>query len=134
MSKSIQISPKHGVNPTIPICFWCGREKNEIVLMGRIRKKDPVTGKAVRGSDIEAPMRACLNSEPCEECQKVFSQGVLVVEVVDYDNGLFPVYDTDGEAHWLTGRHAVMNDPNNKGGKCLATVETMNEILSRCSA
>ena len=37
MSKGIEISPKHGVNPTIPICFWFGEEKGEIVLLGRVR-------------------------------------------------------------------------------------------------
>ena len=36
MSKSIRLSPAHGVNPTIPICFWCGNEKNEIALMGKL--------------------------------------------------------------------------------------------------
>lgn len=30
----IKLSPKYGVNPTIPVCFWCGKEKNEIALMG----------------------------------------------------------------------------------------------------
>ena len=34
---SILLSPKHGVNPTIPVCFWCGREKNEVALMGYLK-------------------------------------------------------------------------------------------------
>lgn len=37
---SIELSPKYGVNPTIPVCFWCGKEKNEIALMGRVRKRE----------------------------------------------------------------------------------------------
>ena len=52
MSKgTIELSPKHGVNATIPVCFWCGKEKNEIAILGRVRKRDPRTGKAVKGSD-----------------------------------------------------------------------------------
>lgn len=39
MSKGIKISPKYGLNPTIPVCFWCGKQKNEIALMGRMSKK-----------------------------------------------------------------------------------------------
>lgn len=27
----ITLSPKYGVNPTIPVCFWCGEEKNACV-------------------------------------------------------------------------------------------------------
>jgi hypothetical protein len=27
---SIKLSPKHGVNPTICTCMWCGKPKNEI--------------------------------------------------------------------------------------------------------
>ena len=31
MSKDdIKLSPKHGLNPTMPVCFWCGKEKNEV--------------------------------------------------------------------------------------------------------
>ena len=28
----IKLSPKHGLNPTIPVCFWCGEERNEVAL------------------------------------------------------------------------------------------------------
>ena len=33
--KNIKISPKHGLNPLIPKCFFCGKEKNEIAILGR---------------------------------------------------------------------------------------------------
>ena len=39
MAKSIPLSPKHGLNPTIPVCAWCGKEKNEI------KKSIPNQGK-----------------------------------------------------------------------------------------
>ena len=83
MSKGIEISPKHGLNPTIPVCFWCGKEKNEIALLGRIREKTTNRFGAnvtERDSDIEAPRRMVLDYEPCDECQKMWDSGVAVFE------------------------------------------------------
>ena len=35
MSKGdIKLSKKHGLQPTIPLCPYCGKEKNEIALLG----------------------------------------------------------------------------------------------------
>lgn len=76
MSKSIKVSPKHGLNPCMPVCFFCGETKNEIALLGRIGGKE----------DLEAPMKAILDYEPCEECKKKFAEGVLLIEVTDYPN------------------------------------------------
>lgn len=84
MSKGIEVSPKHGLNPTIPVCFWCGKDKNEIALLGRIREKTKnryganVTKK---DSDIEAPSRMVIDYEPCDECMKMWDSGVAVIEV-----------------------------------------------------
>lgn len=83
MGNGIEISPKHGLNPTIPVCFWCGKEKNEIALLGRIREKTKnryganVTKK---DSDIEAPSRMVIDYEPCDECKKMWDSGVTVLE------------------------------------------------------
>lgn len=74
MSKGIKISPKHGLNPTIPVCFWCGKQKNEIALMGRME------------NDIEAPKNMVLDYEPCEECQNHMAMGVAVLEASDHPN------------------------------------------------
>ena len=71
MSNSIKLSPKHGLNPCMPVCFFCGETKNEIALLGRIGGKE----------DKEAPMRAILDFEPCDECKKKFAEGVLLIEV-----------------------------------------------------
>lgn len=75
--KSIKISPKYGVNPTIPVCFFCGEEKNEVALLGRIGK-----GK----EDIEAPRHALLDYEPCEECLKKMATGIALIEVSNTPN------------------------------------------------
>ena len=71
--KGIRLSKKYGVNPTIPVCFWCGKEKNEIALMGHI-------GDGRKGEDIEAPICAILDYVPCEECEKNMHLGVTVME------------------------------------------------------
>lgn len=73
MSNSIPLSPKHGLNPTIPVCAWCGESKNEIALMGRIKTD-------VRGEDPQAPMYCVLDYQPCEKCRQQWSQGVPVIE------------------------------------------------------
>ena len=70
----IKISPKYGVNPTIPVCFWCGKQKNEIALMGRME------------GDIEAPKNMVLDYVPCEECQSHMAMGVAVLEASDHPN------------------------------------------------
>ena len=74
MSKGdIRLSKKYGVNPSIPICFWCGQEKNEIALLGHI-------GDGRRGEDLEAPRNILLDYEPCDGCQKNMALGVTVME------------------------------------------------------
>lgn len=96
MSKSIKLSPKHGVNPCMPVCFFCGETKNEIALLGRIGGKE----------DLEAPMKAILDYVPCEECQKKFAEGVLLIEVTNYPNTANqpPI----SQSAYPTGRYSVV--------------------------
>lgn len=69
MSKSIKISPKHGLNPTITKCFWCGGDKNELVLMGKLP------------GDEKAPMHCVLNYDPCDKCKEAWSKGITLIGV-----------------------------------------------------
>lgn len=64
---SIRLSPKHGVNPAIPVCFFCGENKNELILVGRLP------------GDEEAPRRAVWNMEPCDKCKGFMAQGVILI-------------------------------------------------------
>lgn len=75
MSKSIRISPKHGLNPTIPVCFFCGKPKNELVLMGKLK------------GDAEAPKNVCLDYEPCDACKAMFEGNILLMGVMTTPNG-----------------------------------------------
>lgn len=94
----IPLSPKHGLNPTIPICFWCGEEKNEIALMGRI-------GDARKGEDFEAPMHAVLDYEPCDKCREKMSLGFTMIEATHAPNPTTKVQMQPGV--YPTGRYKV---------------------------
>lgn len=52
----IKLSPKHGLNPTIPVCFWCGEERNEVALLGHI-------GDGRKHEDFEAPRHMVIDYE-----------------------------------------------------------------------
>jgi hypothetical protein len=69
MAKGIPISKKHGVNPCIPVCFWCGEDKNEVASPGNLP------------GDAEAPMRAYLDFEPCKKCKEQMDKGITLVGV-----------------------------------------------------
>lgn len=75
MSKSIRLSPKHGVNPAIPLCFFCGEPKNEVVLAGRLPE------------DAEAPRHAVWDRRPCDTCTGYMKQGVILISVKDGEEG-----------------------------------------------
>lgn len=90
MSKNIKISPKHGLNPTIPVCFFCGEPKNEIALCGKI---------GGRGEDLEAPMHMVIDYEPCDKCKEQWKQGIPLIECVT------SYYIKDNRPH-------IQKDPN----------------------
>lgn len=74
---------KNGLNPTIPLCPYCGKEKNEILLTGLEGEK-----WAEKNGYTNMPMHICVEGDitPCDECQK---KGIAVVEVVsDYERNL----------------------------------------------
>ena len=82
MSKdSIRLSEKHGVNPTIPICFFCGEEKPEIALLGKLK------------NDEEAPRNAVINYEPCDNCKALMEQGITLIEATEQpiEKGMPPI-------------------------------------------
>ena len=76
MSGSILLSKKHGVNPTIPVCPYCGKPKNEIILTGYAGEK---WAKKNGHSDGQMPMYVIMQGdlEPCDECKK---NGITIIE------------------------------------------------------
>lgn len=93
---SIRLSPKHGVNPSIPTCFWCGEPTNVLVLFGRLP------------NDKEAGMHCGpIDYEPCDKCKGNWAQGITLIEAdvspqsenqPEIQKGLYP-----------TGRFLVLN-------------------------
>lgn len=67
MSGSIRLHPKHGLNPTITTCFWCGEDKNEIALLGAAYSR-------------EAPRHMLLNYDPCDGCKENMEKGIVLIE------------------------------------------------------
>lgn len=133
MSKSIKLSPKHGVNPTIPICCWCGKEKNEIALMGKIDR-----------NDSEAPKHIILDYEPCDTCRAAFEKGVTFVEVtseadkinpnlvpISYDDKKNPTYPTFNVAVVKTeaARKIIPSADFKDGDRCCLYVPDFMRIL-----
>lgn len=68
---SIRLSEKHGVNPCIPVCFWCQKQRNEVALLGRLP------------DDRQAPISAILDYEPCGSCQANMDRGIAIFEALD---------------------------------------------------
>ena len=97
MSKSIKLSPNHGVNPTIPMCFWCGKDK----LLGKIDRKDS-----------EAPRKLIMDYEPCDKCKELFSKGVHVIGVTEKPiiEGMFPIVDDGKITLYPTGSMFVATE------------------------
>lgn len=72
---------KKGLNPTMPLCHYCGKPKNMIMLTGLEGEK---WAKKNGRSDGEMPMHVYVEDdiEPCDECKK---KGIALVEVIPGD-------------------------------------------------
>ena len=94
MGDCIKMSAKHGLNPTIPVCFWCGKDKEEIALMGKIDKEDS-----------EAPRRLIINYEPCDKCKELFDKGVQVIGASNHPltPTMFPIVNDGNVKLYPTG-------------------------------
>ena len=65
---TVRLSDKHGVNPTMGVCYWCGEPDGTIALLGRLP------------NDAEAERYTCLSYEPCDTCKEWMERGVVVIE------------------------------------------------------
>lgn len=122
----IKLSPKHGLNPTIPVCFWCGEERNEVALLGRI-------GDGRKHEDFEAPRYMVIDYEPCEKCRAKMALGVTLMEATSKPNSVAKVEMQKGI--YPTGRYVVIKREAarkmfaNIGGNDKAFVDT--ELFNR---
>lgn len=87
----IQLSKKHGVNPAVPKCFYCGDDKNELILAGRLP------------NDMEAPRSAVWDVHPCDACLARMKVGIILISVKD---GEYEKIEADANNHEHTHRYA----------------------------
>lgn len=87
----ITLSPKHGVNPSLEVCFICGEETGSVLLPGLLDK-----------DDSEAP-RHMMTGNVCDRCKKVMEEGVFFIEVD-------PARTTDPKRPYRTGRIIAVKD------------------------
>lgn len=130
MSKDIKLSPKYGLNPTIPVCFWCGEERNEVALMGHI-------GDGRKHEDIEAPMRMVIDYEPCEHCKRNMAMGFTVMEATQSPNNVSSMEIQKGV--YPTGRyvvikneaaHRIFGDISNKIDKAFMDIKSFSKMFT----
>lgn len=109
MKESIRLSEKHGLNPTIPLCPYCEKPKNQVAMLGAEGDK---LAKALGRADGEMPMHCHLPGDvyPCEDCLETKKDYVFLFSAEKTEKGTLP-----------TGRFAmarrtflesVLNDPS----------------------
>lgn len=72
---SVRLSPKHGLNPSLAVCFFCGEDNGEIIIPGMMK------------GDREAPRRACWNMDPCAKCAEHMKAGIILIEATPTKDG-----------------------------------------------
>ena len=117
MNQSIKLSPKHGLNPTVPVCFFCGKTKNEVAILGKINKQDD-----------EAPPHMILDYEPCDECKKHMALGITFIGVTDkpVSKNQPPISKDKTGEHYPTGDWCVVTEDC---AKRLFTDDILNDVL-----
>ena len=68
----ITLHPEFGLNPSMGVCFWCGKEDGTILMLGRNKGK-------------EAPRHVIGTMEPCATCKTNMATGITLMEAT-FDN------------------------------------------------
>lgn len=102
--KGVRISPKHGLNPCIPVCVFCGEEKNDVAILGMLK------------NDKEAPRNVILDYEPCEKCKANWSMGVPLICVTTNPpvKDMPPLTKQNGTKFYPTGKYHVITPDASK--------------------
>lgn len=106
----ILLSEKHGVNPSIDCCFYCGKEVG-IALLGKLP------------DDAEAPRTVCTSIEPCDECKEKYKDYCLVVE---------RDYDAPPTGRWVPIPKTQIVEEMRNNPIMFMTVESFNQIVCNC--
>lgn len=129
----IALHPKYGLNPTMPVCFWCGADKGEIALLGNKYKE-------------QAPPKMVLDYVPCLNCETAQALGITCIEATSPNNTKNPPFAKEGALSRTcpTGRWAVIRREAFEGlpiddglkarvlehGKCFLDPEIYNHLFA----
>lgn len=115
---SIKISEKHGVNPSLGVCFFCGEETGEIALCGKLK------------NDAEAPKRMILSYEPCNKCKEQMDKGITLIAVTkeNLENERAPISKDGDKFLYPTGQWMVITKDF---AKRLFEIDDNDEIIQR---
>ncbi len=86
-----KLSPEHGGNPSVPVCFYCLKDKSETILAGKLP------------NDQKAPPKHVWNMEPCDECREWMSKGVILISIDD-------LLTVDDNTPWRSGGWMVVKE------------------------
>lgn len=111
----LKLHPKYGLNPTIPTCFWCGHDRDELVLLGAAYKD-------------EAPRNMVLDYSPCGACRAHWDRGIVLIECSERSPDNRPPL----QGSYPTGRWAVVTDDYMR--RILSPDELVQSVLKhRCA-
>ena len=96
---SIILDEKYGVNPTMSNCFYCGKEK-DVILIGKANWKMKESGLCSPDGEMKRNI-GVIDTEPCSECAKYMEDGIIIVSVKDGDTSDNP---------YRTGRMVVVQE------------------------
>jgi hypothetical protein len=108
---NIRLSEKHGVNPSLGVCYYCNKENGEIILPGRLR------------DDQEAPRRAIWHTHPCDECKGWMAKGIIFISVKDGDQDHYNPH--------RTGMWTVVKTEAVERMKAFINIQVIDDILKR---
>lgn len=77
----INFDEKHGLNPSLDICFYCGEDKG-VVLFGKLNSdiKGHFESQG-QSEDGKAPRKVVMTKTPCKKCIEHMKQGVLFISI-----------------------------------------------------
>jgi hypothetical protein len=104
---SLTLHKDFGVNPTVPLCFWCGEMKNEVAMLGNKLK-------------TQAPPKMVLDYVPCEKCQDKMKLGITCMEVDS----------TTKLKRMPLAREGAMSVVAPTGSWCVVNIAAMKRLIS----
>lgn len=107
---TIRLSPEHGLNPSVALCYFC-QEPKGLALLGAMSpaRRDRLFGPGHKSpmdtpTSAEAPRQATYDEEPCDACKKLMELGVILISYDPAQSG------EDPRNPWRTGGWCVVRD------------------------